>query len=181
MDATVILIIGCEIAFWVVIAAGLITRYLLKKDRLGLFLLALTPVIDLVLLVATGIDLYNGATATTAHAIAAVYIGISIGFGKSMIAWADERFRYYVTKDGEKPKKRYGIDYAIHYLKSFFRHIVAFVIGAALLAGMIYYINDPSRTEALGGILRVWGIALAIDLLITASYFIWPKQKKSTA
>ncbi len=180
MNAIVLLIIACEVAFWIVIGAGLVTRYLLKKERLGLFLLALTPVVDVILLVATSIDLYQGATATTAHAIAAIYIGVSIAFGKSMIDWADENFRYYITKQGEKPIKRYGMEHAKHYVKSFVRHVVAFIIGAGLLVGMIYYVNDASRTEALMGTLRIWGIVIGVDLLITLSYFIWPRENKKT-
>lgn len=42
------MIIVCEVAFWVVIGAGLLTRYVLRLDKIGLFLLALTPVIDLI-------------------------------------------------------------------------------------------------------------------------------------
>lgn len=174
------MIVACEIAFWVVIAAGLLARYVLKLPKLGLILLALTPVVDLVLLIITGLDLYRGSTATTAHAIAAVYIGISVAYGKSMIQWADTRFRYHIAKQPEaKPVKRYGTDFAKHYLKGFFRHILAFLIGVGLLAGLIYWIDDPARTEKLMGILRIWGAVLGIDFLITCSYFIWPKSAKS--
>lgn len=91
-------IVACEIGFWVVIALGLITRYIFKREKLGFFFLALTPVIDLLLLIVTATDLYNGATATQVHAIAAIYLGSSIAFGKSIIRWADERFRYYIQK-----------------------------------------------------------------------------------
>lgn len=174
------MIIACEIAFWVVIAAGLIVRYVLKLPKLGLFLLALTPVIDLLLLVITGVDLYNGAVATMAHALAAVYIGVSIAFGKSMIAWADRRFRYLLTKQEEaKPQKRYGLEYARHELKGFLRHLLSFLIGAGLLAGMVYWINNPARTEALDSILRFWSIVLVIDFAIMISAFLWPKQDKN--
>src|SRR5690606_26009541 len=100
----------------------------LKKKKMGLFFLALTPVIDLILLVATSVDLYHGAAATKVHGIAAVYIGISIAFGKSMIGWADTRFQYYVMKQGSKPVKRFGIDYAKHYFKSWGQHVLAFII-----------------------------------------------------
>lgn len=62
------MIVACEIGFWIVIVLGLFTRYVRKKDKLGLFFLALTPIIDLILLVITGLDLYWGATATIAHA-----------------------------------------------------------------------------------------------------------------
>lgn len=171
-------IVASEIGFWVVILLGLFARYVLKRQKLGLILLALTPVIDLILLITTSIDLYGGATATTAHAVAAVYIGVSIAFGKDMIAWADERFRYYVAKQGAKPMKRYGLEYAKHYLKSWIRHVLAYLIGAGLLFGLIYLIDDASRTEALSGVLRLWTAILGIDLIITISNFIWPKKEK---
>ncbi|WP_405099468.1 hypothetical protein [Oceanobacillus sp. FSL H7-0719] len=171
------LIVACEIAFWVVIILGLCLRYIFKKDKLGLFFLALTPVIDLLLLIITGMDLYRGATATAAHAIAAVYIGVSIGFGKSMIKWADERFRYYVAKEGTKPIKLYGMEYSIHNLKGWGKHVLSYVIGAGFLAGLIYLINDADRTEALLRVLQVWTLALGIDFIITVSYFIFPRKK----
>ncbi|MFO1445212.1 hypothetical protein KDN24_18840 [Bacillus sp. Bva_UNVM-123] len=173
------MIIFSEVGFWVVIALGLVTRYIFKRKKLGLFFLALTPVIDLILLSATSIDLYNGATATTIHGLAGVYIGVSIAFGKSMIRWADERFQYYVMKQGEKPVKRYGMDYSIHYLKSWGKHVLAYVIGAGLLAGMIYFIHDAPRTEALKGIIQLWTVILGIDLLIALSHFIWPTKAKA--
>lgn len=173
------MIVACEIGFWVVIILGLFTRYVLKKNKLGLFFLALTPVIDLILLITTAIDLYQGAAATIAHAIAAVYIGVSIGFGKSMIKWADERFRYYVTKKGPKPIKRYGVEYSKHYLKGWGRHVLSYLIGAVVLMSIIFLINDASRTEALLRVLQVWTFVLGIDFIIAVSYFIWPRKKNS--
>lgn len=171
------MIVACEIAFWIVILLGLFSRYVLKKNKLGWFFLALTPVIDIILFIATSYDLYRGAMATTAHAIAAVYIGVSIGFGKSMIKWADERFRYYVTKDGPKPIKLLGMEHALRYLKGWGRHVLSYVIGAGLLVGVIYLTNDTSRTEAMVEVLKVWTLVLGIDFIFTISYFIWPKKK----
>lgn len=149
------MIVACEIGFWIVIILGLFTRYILKKDKLGLFFLALTPVIDFILLIITAVDLYRGATATTAHAIAAIYIGVSIVFGKSMIKWADERFRYYVIKEGPRPVKLYGLEYSMHYLKGWGKHVLSYLIGAGILAGVIFLINDSSRTEALLRVLQI--------------------------
>ncbi len=174
------MIVGCEIAFWIVILLGLTTRYIAKKEKMGFFLLALTPVIDLILLLVTGIDLYNGTKATTVHGIAAIYIGVSLAFGKSMIKWADEHFLYYVMKQGQKPIKRFGREHANHGLKGWFQHLVAYGIGAGLLGALIYLLNDSQQTEALSGILRIWSLVLAIDLCITISYFIWPKKMKET-
>ncbi|MFJ8268126.1 hypothetical protein [Peribacillus asahii] len=172
------IIVACEIAFWIVIILGLVTRYIVKKPKLGFLLLALTPVIDMILLIVTGLDLYNGATATAVHGIAAIYIGVSIAFGKSMIQWADERFQYYVTKQGPKPIKHYGYDYAKQYLKSWFHHVLAYSIGVGLLFALIYIIDHASRTEALMGTFKVWSLVLAIDFIICCSYFIWPRKEK---
>ncbi|MCU6711737.1 hypothetical protein M6D81_23850 [Paenibacillus sp. J5C_2022] len=170
------MIVACEIAFWVVIVTGLITRYLLRKERLGFLLLALTPLIDVVLLAITGLDLYRGAVATSAHAISAVYIGVSIVFGKSIIAWADERFRYYIVKQGDKPMRRYGYDYARQYLKSWLKHVLAYAIGIACLFGLTYLVQEPERSAALTSTIHWWTRILGIDLLIAIAYFIWPKK-----
>ena len=175
MNAVGWTIVACEILFWVFILLGLIIRYVAKRKKIGLFFLAMSPVVDVILLVITGIDLYRGATATMAHAIAAVYIGISIAFGKSMIRWADERFLYYILKKGEKPTKRVGLDYAKHYFKGWLRHLLAYFIGAALLIGVIYIIHDPSRTESLSSTLKFWSLVVGIDFIISISYFIWRK------
>ncbi|NQX48438.1 hypothetical protein HQN87_24215 [Paenibacillus tritici] len=174
-------IVTCEVLFWVVILAGFTARYIFKRPTLGLIFLALTPVLDIILLVISGVDLAHGASATTAHALAAVYISISIVFGKSMIAWADERFRYYITKQGTKPVKRYGMDHAKHYLQGFVKHLLSFALAAGILYGLIVWIDDASRTEALSGILSVWSVVVGIDLIITVTYFIWPRQAKSTS
>lgn len=172
------MIVASEIGFWVVIVLGFVMRYVFKKDKLGFFFLALTPVIDLILLITTSVDLYRGATATEAHAIAAVYIGVSIAFGKSMIEWGDVRFQYYVTKQGPKPIQRFGFDYAKHYFKSWGQHVLAYLIGVGILVGLIYLLNDPSRTEALEGFVKIWTLVLGIDFLIAISNFIWPKKVK---
>ncbi|WP_203247829.1 hypothetical protein [Sporosarcina beigongshangi] len=172
-------IVACEIGFWVVILLGLITRYLFKREKLGFFLLALTPVIDLILLIVTATNLYNGATATQVHALAAIYLGVSVAFGKSMIRWADERFVYYIQKQGQKPIRKTGLAHARHSLKGSLQHGLAYIIGAAFLMAMIYFIDNPTKTEALSGTLKVWAIVLGIDLVISISYFIWPRPKKA--
>jgi len=87
-------IVAAEIGFWVLLTAGLGTRYLLRRRRLGAILLASVPVVDLVLLVATVIDLRGGATADFTHGLAAAYIGFSVAFGHSVIRWADQRFAH---------------------------------------------------------------------------------------
>ncbi|HEX2897467.1 MAG TPA: hypothetical protein VHP63_05385, partial [candidate division Zixibacteria bacterium] len=93
-DFLLILIVGCEVGFWVALFSGLALRYLLKMKRAGAYLLASVPLIDLVLLVASVLDLRNGAVATFAHGLAAAYIGFTVAFGKLTIAWADKWFAH---------------------------------------------------------------------------------------
>lgn len=174
------MIVLCEVAFWVVILIGLSLRYLFNLKKLSFFFLALTPFIDVILIAITSLDLYRGATATVAHGLAPVYIGVSLAFGKNMIDWIDIRFQKYILKsDSPMPEKLTGIPFAKHYAKGFLRHLIAFAIGCAILALMIFYIDDSSRTEALYGIMKVWAFIMAIDVYITSSYFIWPKKPKT--
>ncbi|MGM8216269.1 hypothetical protein ACLIA0_11925 [Bacillaceae bacterium W0354] len=170
-------IVACEIGFWVFIIAGLVTRYIFNQKKVGLFLLAMTPVVDLILIIVTGIDIYQGAVPTIAHGIAPIYIAISIIFGKSMIKWADERFLYYVKREGAKPVRRIGIDHAKHSMKGSLQHVLAFIIGGAMLLFMIYYIGNNTDTMALQETLKVWGVIVIIDIVISISYFIWPREK----
>ncbi|MFC3848648.1 hypothetical protein ACFORJ_00490 [Corynebacterium hansenii] len=86
-------IIACEIGFWLLIALGLVARYPLRRPRLGLVLLALTPVVDVALLAFTVIDLRAGGQPGWAHGLAALYLGYSVMFGKRAIAWADRTYR----------------------------------------------------------------------------------------
>jgi hypothetical protein len=78
-----------------------------------------------------------------------------------------------------KPTKPYGFEHAKAYLRGLIRHAFAYLIGAGLLAGMIYLIDDSARTEVINGVLRIWTLVLGIDALITVSYFIWPKKAKT--
>lgn len=181
MDTIAWLIIACEAAFWVVIGVGLTIRYVFQKEKAGLLFLALTPIIDLLLLAFTVTDIQRGASASIAHGIAAVYIGVSVAYGKSMIRWADETFRHYVLKEGSKPVSKTGFAFAKQDLKNAVRHVFAYVIGAGLLYGIVLLVGGGERTEALWQILRIWTLILGIDLVITASYFIWPKQSKKNA
>lgn len=137
----------------------------------------MTPVTDLVLIIVTGIDIYHGATPTIAHSVAPAYLALSIVYGKSMIRWSDERFLYYVKREGEKPKRKIGMEYAKHSMSGTLKHILAYIFGGAILLLMIFYIGDKSKTEELWATLNFWGIVVLIDIFISITYFIWPRKK----
>ncbi|MDR9857662.1 hypothetical protein RJP21_29135 [Paenibacillus sp. VCA1] len=173
------LIVGCEVAFWVLVLAGLTARYIAGWKRVGGVLLVATPVVDLLLLIFTIIDLRNGAKAEFMHGLAAVYIGVTVAYGHRMIKWADERFAYRFG-GGKKPDPapKHGKEHARREREGWYRHVLAWIVGVILLMLMIWIVNEPSRTEALKKIPMWWGAILGIDFLISFSYTLWPKQKR---
>lgn len=174
------LIIGCEIAFWIFVLAGLACRYVWGRKRLGAALLICSPVVDVILLAATVIDLQGGAEARLSHGLAAVYIGASIAFGGPMIRWADVRFAYW-TRGGARPQKRYGEEHARHERQMWFRHLLAWAIGGAILYGIARLAGAEDRTSDLMPVMRVWSLVLAVDFLISFSYTLWPRRSKDKA
>ncbi|MGO4184571.1 hypothetical protein AB4Z17_25660 [Paenibacillus sp. TAF43_2] len=173
-------IIGCEIGFWLFVLIGLLCRYIFRLKKLGAIFLIATPLIDLALVIATIYDLRGGATATFAHSLAAIYIGVSIAWGHRMIKWADERFAHRFA-GGPAParKPKYGEDHARYERNGWLHHLLAWVIGAAILYGMILMVGDAVRTEVLFNTLRLWSIILVIDFVISFSYSLWPRAKKA--
>ncbi|WP_189026792.1 hypothetical protein [Paenibacillus albidus] len=172
-------IIGCEVAFWVFVLAGLTFRYILKQPRIGAVLLYSTPVVDLALIVATVLDLRAGTPANFAHSLSAIYIGASIAFGHSMINWADVRFAHrFAGGPKPAPKPKNGAAHARNERIGWLKHLLAYIIGAAVLYGMILFVDDAARTASLSNTIRYWAIILGIDFLISFSYTLWPKTAK---
>ncbi|MGK0575632.1 hypothetical protein ROU88_03160 [Macrococcus capreoli] len=177
MNIIVMLIIAAEILFWVFILSGLVCRYIFQKKLLGNILLSSTIAVDLFLLIATSIHLALGGKAEFAHGLAAVYIAISIMFGKQLVQWADGKFKALVLNE-DPPIKYYGLDHAKQYAISFVKNIIAFCIAYGLITLMTLFTDNASSKDTLLSIINVWQVVLFIDLIITISYFIWPKKKK---
>lgn len=169
-------IIGCEIAFWVLIVLGLVARYTLRKPRAGMVLLAMTPVVDLVLLAATAVDLSRGATATVFHGLAAAYIGFSVAYGHTMIAWADTRFAHRFA-NGPAPVKRYGRDYTIGCWKDVARTTLAAAVAAGLLRLVTLLVDGAADLSALTSFSGVLGLIVVVDLVWAISYTFWPRAR----
>ena len=170
-------IVGCEIAFWLFVLAGLYARYILRQRRLGTVLLLCTPLVDVALLVATVLELRGGGTASFAHGLAAIYIGVSVAFGHAMIRWADVRFahRFAGSPAPVKPPKG-GPEHARRERILWLRHLGAYVIGCAILLGMVLLVGDATRTESLRGTLQLWSLVLVIDFVWSFSYTFWQKK-----
>lgn len=151
-----ILIVGCEVAFWVALFAGLAARYVLRWSRVSGFLLLCVPLIDLALLAFTVIDLNNGANATFAHGLATAYVGFTVAFGSTMIRWADQRFAHRFA-GGPPPLQppAYGWANVSYEMKLWGRCILAACIVWVLLIAMIGFVDQPGRTEALNQWFRI--------------------------
>jgi hypothetical protein len=145
-------IVACEVGFWLVLAAGLAARYLLRWPRTGVVLLACTPLVDVVLLVATVFDLRGGAEATTVHGISAAYLGFSVAFGHSMIRWADRQVAYRFG-NGERPAAppKHGPERLRREWREWRKCVLACGVAAAVIGVLVLVSGSPERTEALWG------------------------------
>jgi hypothetical protein len=144
------LIIGCEAAFWVVLVAALAARYLLKREKLSRVLLLALPVVDLLLLAFTALDLRSGTPAAFAHGLATAYVGFTIAFGGIMVDWADQRFAHrFASGPVPVPAPTRGWRAVRYELALWLRSIVAWVITLLLLVGLIAWVDDVTDTREL--------------------------------
>jgi hypothetical protein len=172
------LVIACEVGFWVLLAAGLAFRYALRMPRTGLALLLCEPLLEVVLFVATAIDLKNGAQPDWRHGLAAVYIGFTAGLGHSTITWVDARVAHRFA-GGPPPVKppRYGTARAVHEWKVAARWSLAAAVALALLQGAVWYVGDDGDTASLRGWQQSMLVLIGINLVIAASYTLFPKRE----
>ena len=144
------LIIACEAAFWVVLVAALAARYLLERVRLSRVLLLSLPVVDLLLLAFTALDLRSGTPAAFAHGLATAYVGFTVAFGGIMVDWADQRFAHrFASGPVPVPAPTRGWRAVRHELALWLRSIVAWVITLLLLVGLIAWVDDVTDTREL--------------------------------
>ncbi|MEU3088494.1 hypothetical protein ACWCQ0_12160 [Streptomyces massasporeus] len=173
----VALIAACEIGFWVLLAAGLATRYLLKMPRTGLALLLCEPLLEVVLLVATALDLKNGAEPNWTHGLAALYIGYTVGHGHRTVKWLDGHAAHRLGGAPPPPKPpRFGLARARHEGAVWLGTLTAAVVATALLQLAIWYVDDPSRVTSLESWRWVAWRTAGIHGLIALSYAIWPRK-----
>jgi hypothetical protein len=174
------LIVVCEVLFWIFLGAGLATRYLLRRPRTGAVLLAAAPVVDLVLLVASVADLRAGGAAGTAHVLAAIYIGVSIGFGHRMVRWADVRFAHrFAGGPAPAPRPRWGREHARVERSGWFAHLLAWAVGSTLMLAAVVATGDAERTEAFTHALRLWTVVVVADGVWSLSYSVFPRRSRT--
>ncbi|GAA4920560.1 hypothetical protein LX16_4699 [Stackebrandtia albiflava] len=168
-------IIACEVGFWVLLAAGLAARYLWRSPRLSTVLLIGVPLLDVVLLAASIIDMRGGATADLRHGLAGAYLGYSIMFGHRTIRWADRRFAHRFAGGPPVPKAPAEPWPRFRYEGVFWLQLVgAYAIAWAVTGLLIWLVGDADRTMPL----VAFNAQLAKVPLIAA---IWPASHLYTA
>lgn len=144
------LIVACEVGFWVILLLALALRYLLRHEPLSRALLLCLPLIDVLLLVFTAMDLRWGATATFAHGLAAAYVGFTVAFGGLAVKWADAHFAHLFAAGpppGKAPSRGWE---AVHYeIKLWGRCVVACVITMALIEALVLFVGNGETTQPL--------------------------------
>lgn len=174
-------IVACEIGFWVFLLAGLSARYLLRRRRLGAVLLVMAPLVDLVLLTASVLDLRSGGTATVAHALAAIYLGCSVAFGHRLIHAMDVRFAHrYAGGPPPSPRPSHGRAHAAAERTNWYRHATAWAVGCALMMLAVLVVADPTRTQVFLATCSVWALVVAIDGVLSFSYSISPRKNSES-
>lgn len=173
----VTLIVLCEIAFWVLLAAGLALRYPAGKPRLGAAVLLCEPLLEAVLLVVTAVDLKNGAQPDWKHGLAAVYIGFTVGLGRSTIRWADARVAHRFA-GGPAPARPpgYGRARTAHEWRVAGRWVLAAATALALLQAAAWYVGGDGDVSSLRQWQRTMLWVIGINLVIAGSYTLFPKR-----
>jgi hypothetical protein len=148
-----VLIVGCEAAFWLVLLLSLVARYVLRRQVLSKWLLRSLPLVDLLLLGFTAVDLKSGTEATFAHGQAAAYIGFTIAFGTTVVAWADGHFAHrFAAEPAPRATPTRSWEAVRYDLALWLRCIVACVITVALVEVMIAFVANDTVTQPL----RAW-------------------------
>lgn len=173
----VTLIVVCEVGFWVLLAAGLATRYLLKRPRAGMALLLCEPLLELVLLVVTAVDLKNGAEPGWEHGLAALYIGYTVGHGHRTVKWLDGHAAHRLGGAPPPPKPpRYGMARARHEGRIWLGTLIGGAVATVLLLLAMGYVGDDGNTDGLRSWMFAAWRAVGIHGLIALSYLIWRKK-----
>ncbi|MDT0269992.1 hypothetical protein RM844_27300 [Streptomyces sp. DSM 44915] len=176
------LILAAEVAFWVVLAAGLGARYVLRRRRLGGALLLGVPLIDVLLLTATAIDLRGGGEMTPAHGLAVIYLGFTVGYGHYLVRWADGHaaHRFGGAPRPAKPP-RYGMARARHEWRLWRLTLLAVVISLLVAQLLRWFIAEETTTDGMAEVQYLMLRVLGIHGLVALVYTVWPKKPKSPA
>lgn len=173
-DPLVWLIGAAEVSFWLLLGAGLASRYVLRARRLSTVLLVSVPVLDVVLVTASLVDVARGSAPAAAHGLAAVYLGFTIAFGHSVMTWADRRFAYRIAGETPPQPSRFGAAKVAYEWREWGRAVLAWAIalGVMLVTAWTAGSGVPAPSDWSADPMWSWAARLVPALLI---WFVgWP-------
>ncbi|MFS0704398.1 hypothetical protein AB6N23_07745 [Cellulomonas sp. 179-A 9B4 NHS] len=146
------LVVTCEVAFWVFLAAAVVARYALRRRRLSTVLLLCEPAIEVVLLVATVGDLLRGSEPTWTHGLAALYLGYTVAFGRWTVEKVDGwvAWRFFDGPRPPVPPKR-GRAALRHEWRLWLRVVLAWAVACGILGVLALIATAPEQRAVLAG------------------------------
>ena len=149
----------CEVGFWVLVIGGLCLRYLARMRRASTITLALLPVLDIVLIAAVALDLHRGGDVEFAHRLAGIYLGWTVVFAHSTVAWLDVRFahRFAGGPAPVKPPKTGPQAYRTE-IRGFVKWLIAAAIALVITYALAHTVADSEQAAALKTVIQPLGI-----------------------
>lgn len=145
----IVVILAAEAAFWVLLLVGLVVRYPLRRTGLSIWLLRCIPLVDVILVAVVVIDVTSGAPPSRVHALAGVYLGVTVAFGHSTIVWADGWFGHRFAGRPRPSKPAKGSRAAVRALwREWFRVVLAATIACTMLLALIAAAGIPVPISA---------------------------------
>lgn len=180
-----LVIVGCEVGFWVLLVAGVSVRYLLRWRAASTVLLWCVPLLDVVLLIATIAELRAGATGEFQHGLAAAYIGFSVMFGHSTVAWLD-RWAAHRLDGAPRPAKspKYGPARVRLELIFMVKLVAAYAITWGITGLTVLAVDDSVRTAPLveftSGLTKIVVICAIISGIVIADAWRKPTGRAAS-
>jgi hypothetical protein len=172
-------IVACEIGLWVLLGLGMVLRYLIRLRRTSTAVLAGIPLLDVVLVIATAIDLYRGADVGLVHVLAGFYLGSSLAFGPAIVRWADVRFAHrFAGGPAPRPTPKHGPERVAHLMREWYRVVGTVVIASVVLAVLTVFFAAPEDEAGLW-----WWIGRAWVVVFLWFVFgpLWESCQKSAS
>jgi hypothetical protein len=165
ISPVLIAIVACEIGFWLVLLTGLIVRHGLRRRAASTWVLRSVVLVDLALLVAVAVHIAGGAEVGQVHRLAGIYLGVTVAFGHSIIAWADVRAAHRFAGGPPPTPTPRGREALGDEVRMFLRWLLAAVIALAATGFLAVTVADAQQAAALWGIVGPLGIVTVIWLV----------------
>ena len=166
-------IFGARIGFWVVLGAGMVVRYLLRLRHTSTVILAGIPMLDLVLVIGTAVDLHRGAQVGVEQALPAFDFGSSLAFGPATLRWADAGIAHRFSGGlGPQRVPKHGPERKAYLLLEWRRVVVTATIASVVLAVLICYFATAQQQ----GVLWWW---IGCTWVVTGLWYVFRPLRAS--